>query len=99
MADVLTTAYTVLCPHNGPITFTSTATLVVDGSPVVRMTDLTVPPAKIVCPVQAKCVSITGKASTTMFDGTTAVVLLTGLKTDLGTCTVTPPLNLLLDAE
>lgn len=99
MADVLTTAYTVLCPHNGAITFTSTATLVVDGAPVVRMTDLVVPPAKIVCPAQTKCVSIAGTASSTVFDGTAAVVLVTGLKTNNEACKVTPPLNLLLDAE
>jgi hypothetical protein len=100
MADVLTTAHVVKCFHGFDIKFNSTTVTQVDGASVVRMTDLTPPTAVISCTdPQTKCTTITATASTTLFDGTAAVAVVTGLTTDRGTCTVTAPATILLTAE
>lgn len=88
-AKVLTTASTVECPHGFSVTFPSaeTATLRVAGSPVVRSTDLAT--AVIACTVQVPCISIAlFETSATLLDGSTPVVLVTGLATNNGECSV-----------
>jgi hypothetical protein len=95
-ANVLTTAVVVQCPHVATITFTSTAVLHVDGAPVVRESDLAL--ATFACVAQTKCASVLaapGSTSTLLQDGGSAVVLVAGLKTNNGSCTITGASDLL----
>lgn len=88
-AKVLTTGSSVKCPHQAAITFTSTATLHVNGAPVVRSSDLA--GAVLACAVQTKCASVSASpasTSTLLHDGGSAVVLVTALTTNIGLCTV-----------
>jgi len=87
MADsVLTTAAVVTCPHNFPIAFAPTGVLKVGGAAVVRTSDLTT--AVLSCTNQSKCTTVmTSSPSTALKDGD-AVVLATGLKTDIGSVQV-----------
>jgi hypothetical protein len=95
MAKVLTVATNVRCIHNFDITFASNATLRVGGSPVVRATDL--PSIRCANP-QTKCTTMVLTSSLAMTDGGAAVVLQTGLATNLGLCTISDPANDLLQS-
>lgn len=98
MAKVLTLTSVVRCPHQVKITFTSTATLRVGGSPVVLESAM----ASAVVPCTdptTKCTKIAAFAtSATLRDAGTAVVLLSGLATDKGTCLISDDGHDLLQA-
>ena len=86
MARVLTTGSTVKCVHGFGVTFVSTAALRVDGQQVVRAADL--PNTQIACTAQQKCLTIAqSQSSTTLSDGGSPVVLVTGIATNIGACT------------
>lgn len=96
MAKVVTTGSSVKCPHNFPVTFTSTATLHVGDKPVVRASD--VASAVIPCTSDPKCTSIASPSTSTMLrDGESPVVVDTSISTNMmsssgtasiGKCTV-----------
>jgi hypothetical protein len=97
-AKVLTTGSTVKCFHGFDVTFVSQATLRVGGNQVVRAIDL--PSTTIACTAQQKCLTIDAhQASTTLSDGGSPVVLVTGLKTNIGLCTGINAAHDLLQAE
>lgn len=94
LTNVLTVASTVTCPHGFLVTFSSTATLRVEAAAVVRQPDLA--GALIPCTVQVPCTSIAqSQASTVLRDGVAPVVLVTGLATNNGPCSVLPGHDLL----
>ena len=99
MADkVLTTGSAVLCVHGFAITFSSNATLQVDGHQVVRSLDI--PLTVIACTVQSKCLTIKKfKTAATLSDGGSPVVLVTGLETNIGPCTGVVAAHDLLETE
>jgi hypothetical protein len=85
-AKVLTTGSTMKCPHGFPVTFKSKALLRVGGQPVVRLIDLL--DTTIACTVQTPCVTIAvSQTSTSLSDGGSPVVLVTGIATNIGPCT------------
>lgn len=85
--QVLTTGSTVTCPHQLAITFTSSAALHVGSKSVVRSSDIA--NAVLACTADTKCTKIDQSSSSEIVrsDGE-AVVLASGLATNIGPCTV-----------
>lgn len=97
-AKVLTTGSTMKCPHGFGITFVSTATLQVDGHPVVRTLDLL--QTVFACTSQTLCKTIgVFQTSATVRDGASPVVVVTGIATNIGPCTNVDAAHDLLQAE
>jgi hypothetical protein len=88
MAKVLTTGSTIKCSHEAAIRFTSTATLRVDGAPVVRQIDLS--SIVLECPPsQTRCTGLLlFQTSAVLRDADSPVVLATGMTTNAGACTI-----------
>jgi hypothetical protein len=97
-AKVLTTGSTVKCPHGFGIAFTSGAATRVGGAQVVRSDDLV--SATLACTAQQKCVSIAGSVASAVLNDTGApVVLVTGISTNIGPCTIVDAGHDLLETE
>lgn len=99
MGKVLTMASVVQCPHQGPIVFTSAATLRVGGRSVVL--ESAAGSATVTCLLSSgMCTKIaTFATSATLRDAGSAVVLLDGLKTDKGDCLIVSDGHDLVQAE
>ena len=83
----ITVGSTVSCPHGFKITLTGSSRLTIDGKDVITAT--TVATAAIACTAQSKCTVIKKSTSSILLTvDNAAVVLGSGLETNIGAATV-----------